>query len=208
MPDTFEFEGQNLGDATYGALKLQELSQRLACDCDSRILTYQVWQGKDRTQNQSVNAFASFSQDNGTIDTLTLTVDSSDYYNCAHVVFGNDVHDSVYNLANSNDPLRWLYIISDLSETDYENMDKFKAAVRHATLLELQSHAHLVNIDADVIQRNLRYRVDYDLGDKCDIVDSKTGLAYTARIIEVNEVWKANTHTVSLQFGDKIPTGV
>ncbi len=206
--DTFEFEGQNLGDATYGALKLQELSQRLICDCDTLTITYEVWQGLDRTQDQNVNAFASFSQNNGTLDAVTLTVDSSDYYNCAHVVYGDDVHDEVYNLVNPTDARRWLYITSDISEADYATTEKFKVAVKHAALLELQSHANLVNIDADVIQRNLQYRVDYDLGDKCDIIDNKTGLAYMTRIVEINEVWKANAHTVSLQFGDKIPTGV
>lgn len=197
--------GERLGDATYGLLKLQELSQRLVCDCDTLSLTYEIWQGVDRTQSQSVNSYASFSQDNGTIDSLTLTTDKSDYYNCAHIVYGNDVHTEVMNYEDVNDPRRWMYILSDLVEDDYPTTAKFEAAVKAAALVELQKHANIVNIDAEILQNNLKYRVDYDLGDKCDVKDSKTGLAFETRIIEVNEVWKQNTHTVALQFGDKIP---
>lgn len=197
--------GERLGDATYGLLKLQELSQRLVCDCDTLSLTYEIWQGVDRTQSQSVNNYASFSQDNGTIDSLTLTTDDSDYYNCAHIVYGNDVHAEVMNYVDVNDPRRWLYITSDLVEEDYPTTAKFEAAVKAAALVELQKHANIINIDAVVLQRNLIYLVDYDLGDKCDVSDSKTGLAFETRIIEINEVWKNNEHTVSLQFGDKIP---
>ena len=50
---------------------------------------------------------------------------------------------------------------------------------------------------------NLFYRTDYDLGDLCDVRDDRLNLPFEARILEVNEVWKENTHTVTLQFGDE-----
>ena len=173
IPDTFEFEGQVLGDSTYGALKLQELGQRIAWNKDTNVLTYEVWQGLDRTQSQNTNPYAVFSQDNGTVDSLTLTVDSSDYFNCAHVVYGDDVHTEVYNMVNDSDARHWMYITSDINESDYPTNAKFVAAVKHAALLELQKHANLVNIDAAVIQRNMFYLIDYDLGDKCNVRDRK-----------------------------------
>lgn len=197
--------GERLGDSTYSLLKLQELSQRLVCNCETRTLTYEIWQGLDRTQDQNVYSYACFSQDNGSIDSLALTTDKSDYYNCAHIVYGNDVHTEVMNYVDVNDPRRWLYIVSDLVEEDYPTAEKFAAAVRAAALIELQKHLNIVNIDAKVLQNNLYYRVDYDLGDKCYVRDSDTGLSYETRIIEVNEVWKQNGHTISLQFGDKVP---
>jgi hypothetical protein len=202
--DTFEFEGQMLGDSTYGALKLQELGQRILWDPATDAFTYEVWQGLDRTQSQNTNTYAVFSQDNGTVDSLVLTADSSNYYNCAHVVYGDDMHTEVYNWTVGT-PRRWLYIMSDINEADYTTNAKFLAAVQHAALMELQEYQSVVNIDATVLQRNLHYLIDYDLGDKCDARDDKTGLAYETRIIEINEVWKENTHTVTLQFGDKIP---
>ena len=57
-----------------------------------------------------------------------------------------------------------------------------------------------------MLQNNSFYRRDYDLGDLCDVRNDRLQLAFEARIIEVSEVWKENTHTVTLQFGDKIPT--
>ena len=71
---------------------------------------------------------------------------------------------------------------------------------------QLQAYEAIVNLDADVLQRNLCYLADYDLGDKCDIRDDRVSLAFEARIIEINEVWKNNEHKVGIQFGNKIPT--
>ena len=81
----------------------------------------------------------------------------------------------------------------------------FYAAVDTAARAELAKHPQLVNLDATVLQQNALYRREYDLGDKCDVRDDRLQLAYEARIIEVNEVWKNNTHQVSLQFGQKLP---
>lgn len=200
-----ELEGQFLGDATYAILQLQEISQRVRYDYDTDTLHYQIWRGLDRTQSQNVNPYAVFSQNFGTVDGLTLTQDSSAYRNCAFVVYGDDVRDSVEDRPEG-EPKRWIYMYSALNEADYSTTAKFKAAVRNEAMLALQDYKKLVNIEATVLQNNFFYLTDYDLGDKCDVQDDRLGLAFETRIIEINEVWKNNAHEVSLQFGDKIPT--
>ena len=92
-----------------------------------------------------------------------------------------------------------------LSQEDAQSAADFYAAVDTAARAELAKYPQLVNLDATVLQQNALYRREYDLGDKCDVRDDRLQLAYEARIIEVNEVWKNNTHQVSLQFGEKLP---
>ena len=47
---------------------------------------------------------------------------------------------------------------------------------------------------------------DYDLGDKCDVILDSVGQSFTVRIIEVQEVFKESKHTITLIFGEKVPT--
>ncbi len=204
----FDSEGETLGDATYAALKAQEMSQRIRYDYDTDTLQYAVWQGLNRTQSQSVNNFAAFSQNFGTVDSLTLTQDSSNLRNYAIVQYQSSdaAAEMEIDLRESTDEVkRILYIDTGMAQEDGQTEADFLAAVEAEARKQLADYGSIVNIDADVLQRNIYYRTDYDLGDQCDVRDDRLQLAYESRIIESNEVWKNNTHTVRLQFGDKIP---
>lgn len=208
---TFKSEGEFLGDALYAALKKQELSQRIRYDYDDSALYYEVWQGLDRTQDQSTNTYATFAQNFGTIDALTLTQDSSNLRNYAIVGYistatGNPTTMVVDIRGDPGDVKRILYIDTGMSIDDGQSVDDFHDEVAEEAYTQLADYKALTNIDADVLNRNTLYLIDYDLGDKCDVRDDRLQLAWETRIIEINEVWKQNEHTVALQFGNKIPT--
>ncbi|MDD3212303.1 MAG: hypothetical protein PHY64_01445 [Eubacteriales bacterium] len=197
--------GEPLGDTTYSVLKLQAFSQRITLDYPAETLSYAVWQGLDRTQGQNINPYAVFSQDFGTVDTMTLTQDGSAYRNYAVAAYdGGELLVDIRT--DPAEPKRMLYLDTGLDQTDGQTEAEFLAAVRTAALTELCKYVRIVNIDADVLQNNLHYLADYDLGDLCDVRDNRLKLAFESRIIEIDEVWKENRHMVSLQFGDKLPT--
>lgn len=201
---TFESEGEQLGDATYAALKAKELSQRIRYDRDANSLKYEVWQGLNRTQSQSVNPYAVFSQNFGTVDALTLTQDVSAYRNYAIGVYDGG-HITV-DLRAAGEHRRVLYVDTGMSKDEEQTQADFLDAVETEVRKQLAEFPAIVNVEASVLQSNSVYLVDYNLGDKCDAQDDHLQLAFETRIIEVNEVWKAGKHEVSLQFGDKIPT--
>ena len=199
-----EITGDLLGEATYKLLKTLELSQRIRLDYLTGTLMYEIWQGLDRSQSQSTNPYAVFSQGFGTVDTLTYTQDTSGYRNYAVAVYeGGVTYVDVRTAADQ--PKRVLYLETGMSAQDGQTQADFLAGVCTAARTELYEHGVVINLDADVLQNNLHYLADYDLGDRCDVRDDRLRLSFETRIIEINEVWKENTHTVSLQFGDKIP---
>lgn len=200
----FESEGEFLGDATYAALKAQEISQRILFDYDSESMLYEVWQAKNRTQSQSVNAYAAFSQNFGTVDAMTLTQDISAYRNYAVVLYDGGVIN--IDLRAGTEPKRIMYIDTGMSIADGQTQQNFLAAVRVEGDRMLAEYPAIVNIEATVLQNNALYLIDYDLGDKCDVQDDRLMLAFETRIIGINEIWKENVHEVTLEFGDKIPT--
>ena len=204
----FDSENERLGDATYAALQKQELSQRISFDYDTEALRYSIWQGLDRTQNQSVNTYAAFSQSFGNVDNLILTTDSSGMRNVAFVQYVDDGADATMqiDLRTGSEPKRILFVASPILREDGQSTEDFLAAIESDARTQLAEYQAILNLEADVLQRNILYLSDYDLGDKCDVRDDRLGLAYEARIIEINEVWKNNEHKVGVQFGTKIPT--
>lgn len=205
---SFESEGEFLGDAMYMALKKQEIGQRVRLDYSTGNLLYEVWQGLDRTQSQSANNFAAFCQNFGSVDSMRLTRDKSGMRNYLIVryVVGEATATMEIDLREGGEVRRDLFIDTGMAQEDGQTEADFLAAVEAEARTQAEEYRSLINIDADVLQRNILYLIDYDLGDKCDVRDDRLMLAYECRIIEINEVWKKNVHKVSLQFGDKLPT--
>ena len=197
--------GEPLGDVTFALLRQQGLSQRIRMDDTTGALSYEVWQGIDRTQQQLSHPYAVFSQGFGTVDGLTLTQDSSDYRNFIIAAYA-DTTMALDCRTDLTEPVRSLYLDTGLTLTDGQAEADLLAAVRTRALTELARHPYQQSLNADTLQNNLFYRTDYDLGDLCDVRDDRLNLSFEARILEVNEVWKENAHTVTLEFGDESPT--
>lgn len=71
---------------------------------------------------------------------------------------------------------------------------------------ELSKHPIARSADFAVVQSGLLYLQDYDLGDKCDVVCHRLGKSFSARIVEINEVFKDGQHTIRLKVGEPVQT--
>jgi hypothetical protein len=206
--EAFDSEKEKLGAATYAALKKQELGQRILFDYDTETMTYSVWQGLDRTQNQSENTYATFAQNFGNVNNLVLTQDSSAMHNFAIVQYykNGDEQTMEIDLREGDETKRILWINSSVYKDDDETDAEFLDAVESDAREIMEDYEAIENVAATVLQHNLYYLKDYDLGDKCYIRDDRMALEFEARIIEVDEVWKENQHIVIVEFGNRIPT--
>ena len=202
---TITARGEAMGDFLYSLLATDALGQRILLDLAENRLLYEVWRGVDRTQSQSQNAFALFGQGFGTVDGLTITRDDSALCNYAIAAYeGGAV--TVDGRADSAVPKRELYVDTRLSPEQYANTAALQSDVRTLGLRALEKRKGIMNIDATVLPASVRYQKGYDLGDRCDVRDERLQMQFEARIIQINEVWKEGAHTVSRQFGDKLPT--
>lgn len=197
--------GEPLSEVTYGALAQLEMGQRVRLDYAGESLHYEVWQGLDRTQSQTANPYAVFSQQFGTVDALLMTRDTSGVRNYAIALYENGVV-GVDVRASAQVPARVLVLDTGLTLSQWQSPIALRQAAQAAARAELARRAEVLNIDATVLQTHLAYLRDYDLGDRCDVRDDRLRMAFEARITEVNEVWKDGAHAVTLQFGNRIPT--
>ena len=211
---TKESTGEGLATVIYELLQTQELSIRCLYDYVNNSMSAVVWQGKDRTQDQDVNSFVVFSEGFRNMQNEEIIIDNSNFKNYAVVIGngryeeGNQIEVIVDLRSNKNVYAQKLYVdqTGQTYDETKQTLDEFKEQLRQAGIEELAKYTDITSVSFDTIDRGLTYMKDYDLGDKCDVVLDSIGESYTVRIIEVTEVFKENKHTISLQFGNKVPT--
>lgn len=212
QPDTTEFDdtevdvswkNDTITDCLYSTLKTLELSWRFVLDVNTGDIKLRIWKGVDRTQEQDANPFALFSDDSHHVVEFAYTEDESGYKNHAVVFYGSDSigdpwrHD-VYTENWKTEGRRWLMMNVDDNLTEQERTQK--------AFDELKKYPIIQSAEVEVIQSGLLYLKDYDLGDKCDVVCHKLGKSFSARITEVDEVFKEGQHKVVLTFGESSST--
>lgn len=101
----------------------------------------------------------------------------------------------------------------DRSYTDDAGQQQTIALATYKNMLSSQSITELAAYDANVnfdssinITSNLRYKRDFDIGDRVTCQERDWGIRLDARITEVSEVWQKGTHTIEVTFGESTPS--
>lgn len=211
---TKESTGEGLATVLYELLKTQELSLRCVYDYTENTMSFIVWQGLDRTQDQNVNSFVTFSEGFRNMQNEEVVIDASNFKNYAVVIGngkyedGNQIEVIVDLRASSSIYAQKIYVdqTGQTFDSTKQTRAEYDAQLAQAGKEELNKYTDVTNVTFDTIDRGLTYMVDYDLGDKCDVILDSVSQSFTVRIIEVQEVFKESKHTVTLVFGEKVPT--
>jgi hypothetical protein len=165
----------------------------------------EIWQGLDRTENQTVHSLAVFSDDEETSSLSTYTRSAGDYRNFAYVAGeGEDADRIIVTVDQTNgSPRKELWVDArDLQREDNDTDATYKAKLIQRGKEKLAQYPIAESADFSVLTSNsLIYREDYDLGDLGTVIDKETGIKYTARVEEIEEVWENGSHTVTPTLG-------
>lgn len=199
---TAEWMGDEVGTALAEMLKTQEMAQQVFWDDALGTLRYRVWQGLDRTQSQTANNWALFTDEVNHVTDFTLTEDDSDCKNYVIMLYGDRESPTLLEVdgrKDSAEPRREMFL-------ERYGTGQVVAELEQEAREALAERAVVENADIKVAQDGLLYLQDYDLGDKCDVINHRLQKSYEARLIGVREVFKENRHLVTLEFGEKLPT--
>lgn len=203
--------GGNLETVAYTTLKVDEKSYRCTYDYENDVVNFEIYQGADRTQEQTENNFVTFSKGFRNIKNISAKNDSSNFRNYFVVAGNGEGSGRIYVVVDlSGGEYQQQLFVDCKNETynpDEQTLDEYKAALYQKGLEKAKEYVNIHNVEFDAdANAGARYLEDYDLGDKCDVVLDDLQQSYEARIIEVYETWNSGKHTVTLTFGDKIPT--
>lgn len=204
--------GDEVGKRLYELLKTQEQSYRIHFNWDTERLVFEVWQGKDRTQNQNINPWVTFSDGFRNMRDTVAVLDTSNYKNYAVVVGngayedGNQIVRIVDRSGNGHKCKIYINKTDMLYDPEQQTLEEYNESLTQAGEVELDKRSIVNSVDFEPDISRLKYMSDYDLGDKCDVIIEKLGRSYETRITEIYEVWKNGQHTISLTFGEVMPT--
>ena len=202
------FSDDQLGEKLFSILESRECSYRVEFEFVNNELIFNVWQGKDRTQAQNKNPYQVFSSEFGNLINKDITIDDSAYKNYAIMPVNaddNGVEQDVYYLDLSNGGYRKeiVFDMRYLFPSEEQSMQEFKDSVLQEGMELLVPYAIVEEIYVEQAG-DIGYMINYDLGDKCDVVLNDIGLQLETRIVEVLEVFKADGgHEITVGLGNR-----
>ena len=214
--------GAKLGDKLFDIEKTQELSHRLAYDYQANTLSFEVWQGKDRTDSQEVNSWAIFSDSFYNVKNAVYDRDESDCKNFAYVAGEGEgtarVIVEVDIRASAEEERRELYVdardlqsayVDDNGTEHTYTAAQYRQLLRQRGLEKLAEYEKIETVNSDVDpDANLIYMTDFDLGDLCTYRYTDVGIETTKRITEIQEVYEGSKQTLSVVFGNDMATSI
>lgn len=209
---TSGIDAGEIGTNILDLLESKELSQKCLFDENKKIIVYQLWKGIDRTQDQSNNTFCVFSERLGNITDIEYSIDDSNYKNYCKVKLEEKNYETgeIYTIYEDVDfrqydttdgGLREIFLLIDSAEGNTE--EQKREYMKQQGTLELLNHKLVANINFKPVAGTYEYHVDYDLGDKVDVVLKSLQKIISYDIVEISEVYKNNVLDISITLGSE-----
>lgn len=204
---TMQITGGNLLDKIYKLCKEDELSICLWYDFDNNKLVFEVWRGLDRRDTQDENTWAIFSKNFENITDDEYSTDETQYRNFAYVAGEDTGGDRVIvevDRVKEGEKHKELYVDArdiqkseDITDAEYKEMLKERGIQK----LNECNKVEIADFSIDTLA-NLKYKTDFDLGDKVVYKNDELGFDIENRIIGVSEAYENGNMTLDINFGN------
>jgi len=177
---------------------------------DDGTMTFVVLQGLDRTQEQDENPWAIFSRGYENISRPEYEEDGRTMKN---VVLVTAEANNVELTIAVGDAAGYHRREMTLAASGVDKDDQGNSLSRQQSEDLMHTRGETTLADKALAQSftgdvspvgNLVYREDYDLGDVVTCLDERWGVASSARITEIKEIYEKNGLTLSLTFGKSV----
>lgn len=209
--------GTVVGEKMYEIEQTQEMTHSLEFDYESNLLRLVIWKGLDRTDDQTENSWAVFSDKFKNVKDVVYDRDESEYKNYAYVAGeGEGSARVVVEIDNRSDPdeeRRELYVdardLQKETETKTYTDAEYEQLLRQRGLEKLKEYDLIETVSSNIeTHANLVYGEDYDLGDRCTYQNLDVGIECTKRITEIEEIYEGAKQTLNITFGTDSATSI
>lgn len=203
----------SLLDEVENLCALSELGYRCRLDAANKKLIFEVYEGLDRTQGQSINQRAIFSKRFENVLSQSYTDSLNNYRNTVLVGgMGIGAARKLVTITSTTGLQRFelwddakdlTNVVNEVTLTDPEYtatlLDRGNSKL--AETKEIQTFDSVVNLNS-----NLVYKESFDLGDMVCCTSKDWGLTINSRITEIKEVYEEKGKSINITFGNNIPT--
>lgn len=190
------------------------LGFRIRGDYKEKKFYFEVYEGKDHSENQTGNKRVIFSEVYRNINKATFTTNSQNYKTHA-IVFGDGegtartvLEATIDKTAEGWERRELMVDARDISRDDLTTA-QYQAALMQRGTEKLQEYGIVECLEAVTLPNvNFAYKTDYDLGDIVTVNKKAWGIKMDKRITEIQEVYENGGLTIVPTFGDPLPDTV
>jgi hypothetical protein len=211
---------QPLDEYLYELSKKHDVSFDILMDHTNKKFVFDVWQGADRSIEQTTNPHIIFAKDFDNVLKQHYT-ESVDSLKSTAIVLGEEVEGQPQEIVTVNDDklgFERKEILVDSSkikktfrgENNEETtltVGEYRALLDESGRTTLAEYTTIRTFESDVdSESNFIYDRDYFFGDKVSIRNDDLGLILHTRIISVKEKEDRKGYSLQLNFGSNIPS--
>lgn len=176
---------------------------------ENEQLVFKMYEGIDRTTNQSINSPAIFAREFENVLTQEYVESTRNFKNTALIAGeGEGAARMLTTIENGIGKDRFeLYV--DARDLQQEEM----TAQEYETILQSRGQSNLAEYTESIsfesgigTNSNLTYKQDFDLGDKVTCLNKKWKIILHTRITEIKEIYENDGFKLEITFGNRIPT--
>lgn len=190
------------------------LGFRIRGDYKEKKFLFEVYEGKDHSENQIGNKRVIFSEVYRNINQATFTTNSQNYKTHA-IVFGDGegtartVMEATIDGAASGWERRELMVDARDIQRDNLTDEQYRATLMQRGTEKLKEYGIVECLEAVTLPNvNFTYKTDYDLGDIVTVNKKAWGIKMDKRITEIQEVYENGGLSIVPTFGDPLPDTV
>lgn len=211
----------NLGQEVKARAQARKLGYDILINERAKQYGFYLYKGKDLTaRNSAGNTPCIFSRDFDNVNEQEYTASIE---NCGNFIYVQGAADD-----NGSQPMTTVDGENatglDLTEVFCDATDiarKYQSGETEITIplntymlmlktrggAELESYGKTINFVSTInTNSNLKFKVDFDLGDRITCKEEKWGIQIDARITEVTETYQKGAEEIEATFGDSLPT--
>lgn len=202
------------------AAKAAALGLRVRTDRKARKHSFSVYQGRNLTIDQSAEPPCVFSQEYDNITEQEYTNSVENLKTTAYV--GGEeksgVQRQIAAVGGEYSGLNRAEVFVNATDIVHSYKDKesgneitltdaeYLAALEARGGTELQQYAETLGFASTInTHGNLKYREDYDVGDRVTCINKRWGIKINVRITEVTETYQAGKEDIDVTFGESLP---
>ena len=191
-----------------------ELGIRTIFDIKNSKLVFDIYEGLDRTTSQSTNSPAIFSREFENVLSQEYTDSTLNYKNVAIVAGEGEGVDREIEVVGSGiglDRHEFFVDAGDIKSKEIDNSTippaEYTALLVERGQIKLCEMTDIQTFNSEIdLKSNLRYKGDFDLGDKVTCRDKSWGVTINTRIVEVQEIYEPTGKKVKVSLGEGFPT--
>lgn len=199
------------------AAKAAKLGFRMITDVKAAHHYFSVYAGRDLTADQTTNPPCIFSQEFDNIVEQEYTNSIENLKTTAYIG-GEEIEPRVVAevggaatgldrdevFVNATDITK---VYRDENDNDVTRSEQeYLSCLEDRGTLELEQYAETLSFASNInTHANLKYKEDYDLGDRVTCVNKRWGIKINVRITEISETYQRNIEAIDITFGESLP---